>query len=257
MLCRRAQSRKTAFGGIQSRRRDSHVEHDLGQLRWRNHMAGGLSAGNVDNITVTSSTISGNSRGGINATNYVAGNVAVTSSTISGNTYEGGLSLGVRSASARSRGTQGSVAAGFMSWIGDVTVTSSTISGNSGGRVGGIFAMGDVTVTSSTISGNSAGYDGGGIYARGNVTVTSSTISGNSAEFGTAAAFMPLATLRSASARSREHRGTAAAAFMLSRRHGHLQHDLGELGLDSAAAAFYASGDVTVTSSTISGNSAI
>jgi len=118
-----------------------------------------------ESLTITSSTISGNSArsgGGVSA----VGNLTVTSSTILGN----------------SAGSGGGVLA-----YGDLTVTSSTISANSADREGGgIRAHGDLTVTSSTISGNSADREGGGIrfgnnygFSR-NVTIALSTISGNS-----------------------------------------------------------------------------
>ena len=53
------------------------------------------------------------------------------------------------------------------------------LSGNlAGGNGGGIYGSSTRTVTNSTVSGNSAG-NGGGIYDAGTVTVTNSTLSGN------------------------------------------------------------------------------
>jgi CSLREA domain-containing protein len=128
--------------------------------------------GGIENratLTVTDSTISGNTLdsqgGGIG--NY--GDLTVTDSTISGNSSSAG---------------------GGILNAGTATVTGSTISGNSatsvsddlGGGGGGIWSEGDgMTVTDSTISGNSADAFGGGIVNFTPLTVTDSTISGNTA----------------------------------------------------------------------------
>lgn len=114
---------------------------------FKSYSGGGISA-NGD-VTVTSSTISGNSAGFGGGGGIAAGrNVTVTSSTISGNSALGSYGSG-----------------------------------------GGILTSGDVTVTSSTISGNGASGFGGGIYARGNVTVTvtitNSIVAGNWRTSGT------------------------------------------------------------------------
>ena len=127
-------------------------------------------------LTLTNSTISGNkahtddiytvgSGGGI----YNGGTLTITNSTISGNTADGG--------------------GGISNW-GTLTLTNSTISGNtaSGNTVndhgGGIFSDGTLTITNSTISGNTAD-GGGGIFNQdGTLTVTNSTISGNTADDG-------------------------------------------------------------------------
>ncbi|MBN2291452.1 MAG: right-handed parallel beta-helix repeat-containing protein [Pirellulales bacterium] len=167
---------------------------------------GGIFA--VGAVTVTSSTISGNSAdergGGI----FGLGFVKVTLSTISGNSakYGGGgiagdnVTVTSSTVSENSASGQGSFSSGPYGGFGGgisgstVTVTSSTISGNSAvgiyyqyydfsylsGGDGGAISGRNVTVTNSTISGNSAGI-GGGINNLGRLTVTSSTISGNSA----------------------------------------------------------------------------
>jgi hypothetical protein len=139
---------------------------------------GGILNDDDGNLTVTDSTISGNTAdldgGGID--NDGEGNLTVTGSTISGNTADGD-----------GGGIQTDTTPGT------VTVTDSTISGNTAERGGGI-ANGDdgnLTVTDSTISGNTAsssfGSAGGGIFSNhdGNLTVTDSTISDNTAAGGT------------------------------------------------------------------------
>jgi hypothetical protein len=136
-------------------------------------LGGGIA--NAGTLTVTNSTISGNSvpewGGGINN----LGTLTVTNSTISGN----------------SAGAGGGIENG-----GTLIVTNSTISGNSADQGGGI-QNGDiltvtippisntVTLTNSTISGNSDDQGGGSIDSSGGagttLTVTNCTISGNSA----------------------------------------------------------------------------
>jgi hypothetical protein len=135
---------------------------------------GGILNDDDGNLTVTDSTISGNTAdldgGGID--NDGEGNLTVTGSTISGN-------------------TAGSDGGGIQTDTtpGTVTVTDSTISGNTAERGGGIHNGDDgaVTVTGSTISDNTASGsfdgDGGGIFSNhnSNLTVTGSTISDNTA----------------------------------------------------------------------------
>ncbi|NEO86142.1 MAG: DUF4347 domain-containing protein [Spirulina sp. SIO3F2] len=119
-------------------------------------------------VTVTNSTVSGNSayRGGGINGNSAGAVVTVTNSTVSGN-----------SASGNGGGINGNNAGAA------VTVTNSTVSGNSANaQGGGVFSFGAVTVTDSTVSGNSSGSNqGGGIANYGAMTVTNSTVSGNSA----------------------------------------------------------------------------
>ena len=210
------------------------------------------------------STISDNSAGGTAAASSVTvslvlgGNVTVIDSTISGNSASDG--------------------GGIFSGNGDLTVTGSTISGNSaGGSGGGICStIGNVTMIGSTISGNSAGHrrrrnfqpvwpgdghakhgqrqlcrrrrdangGGGGISSYyGDLIVNHSTISGNSAN-----------------AQWRRHLQSHG------RRVDRRQHRLWQLVrschsplwfAEAAAASSIALAHVTVTRSTISGNSSI
>jgi predicted outer membrane repeat protein len=141
-------------------------------------------------VTVSNSTISGNSAttgGGI-----LGKNITVSNSTISDNTADFDFGFG--------GGARGSVItiinstiSGNSAWLGggiwvdvDVIVTDSTISGNSANRGGGgiVGTRGSTTVINSTISDNTSGLGGGGIIGYEYVIVTDSTISGNSADFG-------------------------------------------------------------------------
>jgi len=109
-----------------------------------------------EDLTVTSSTISGNSTRGGGGGVY-GRTVTVINSTISGNS------------------TQGSGGGVFGR---TVTVINSTISGNSARLNSGGISGGTVTITNSTISGNSARGSGGGVSGR-TVTIESSILAGN------------------------------------------------------------------------------
>jgi predicted outer membrane repeat protein len=135
---------------------------DVGGFDIRGFKGGAIQS--WENLTVTSSTISGNSAGsGGGIYVYFNGNLTVTSSTISGNSAQFG--------------------GGGIRADGNVTVTSSTFSGNSAsGDGGGGILAGKLTVQSSTISGNSSiAGSGGGIKFASHATIKFSTISGNSA----------------------------------------------------------------------------
>ena len=117
-------------------------------------------------LTITNSTISGNTSfigGGIS--NW-GGTLTITDSTISENTsyVDGGVS----------------------SVYGALTITDSTISGNSVHSGGGIGSYNDIlTIINSTINDNSATMSGGGMWNwESTITITNSTISGNSASNG-------------------------------------------------------------------------
>jgi hypothetical protein len=123
----------------------------------------GLGAGlyNGGTLTVSNSTLSGNSATGPGGGIDSFGTLTVSNSTLSGNSASNGGAI----------------------WnAGTLTVSDSTLSGNTAGQNGaGIETGGALTVMGSTLSGNSAGYSGGGIYNYGTVTVSHSTLSGNSA----------------------------------------------------------------------------
>jgi hypothetical protein len=148
---------------------------------------GGISGGT---LTVTGCTLSDNSAaffgGGIEG-----GTITVTGSALSGNTADGGggiYSFGGTITVTGCTLSRNSGNAIFLEEGGHLTVTDSTISDNTfiEASGGGINSEGDLTVTRSTISGNSATYLGGGIYIAGiaNATITDSIISGNTAISG-------------------------------------------------------------------------
>ena len=143
-------------------------------------------------LTMTSSTVSGNSaavtqfHNGVGGIFNLGGRVALIDSTLSGN-------------SAVASASSSTAVGGILNLFGVVTLTSSTVSGNSTGGIpsdafGGILNSGPssvVALTNSTVNGNSANAPGGasafssavgGISnSGGSLTLTNSTLSGNSA----------------------------------------------------------------------------
>ena len=160
-----------------------------------NNQGGGIRNNSGATLSISDSTISGNSAvGGGSGIHSSNAELTVTNSTITGNIgggqgggifYNGGGTLTVTNSiiSGNSAGDGGGMGSDLQGTT-IATVSDSTISGNSASRGGGIFNYPQtLTVISSTVSGNSAS-DGGGIWNGGNpgnVTVINSTISGNSA----------------------------------------------------------------------------
>jgi Right handed beta helix region/Chlamydia polymorphic membrane protein (Chlamydia_PMP) repeat len=174
-------------GGIQSDGGNLTVTGSFIAGNSTNNSGGGIAfTGSNSALAVTGSSISGNSAyrfGGGISSEY--GNLTLTESTISGNSagYGGGIFSrhgDVTMIGSTLSGNSASYGGGIFSRYGNLAVTLSTISGNSAGRTGGGISGSNVIVSNSTISGNSAG-GGGGIYSRGTLTVNSSTISGNTA----------------------------------------------------------------------------
>ena len=173
----------------------------------------------ISNLTITNGRSA--SGGGINN----AGNLTIASSTISGNTTPDGLK-----APLGGIGGAGGGGVGGINNSGTLSIAASTISGNAtggggqgglggtggsggnGGGVGGIVNTGSLSISTSTISGNTTGAGGaggtggndiggaagnggrggkggdgggvGGISNNGTLSVASSTISGNTTGAG-------------------------------------------------------------------------
>ncbi|MGH7224886.1 MAG: choice-of-anchor Q domain-containing protein, partial [Gemmataceae bacterium] len=121
---------------------------------------------NQGTLTVSNSTLSGNSTNGGGGGIINGGTLTVSNSTFSGN----------------SAGFGG----GIFSYAGTVTVSDSTLADNSSNSNGGGIANqgSTLTVSNTTLSGNSATNNGGGIENSGTMTVTNSTIADNSAAAG-------------------------------------------------------------------------
>jgi hypothetical protein len=166
---------------------------------------------NSGNLTITSTTISGNAASGTPTSGpegggiYNVGTLAIINSTVSGNVATPGrMCIGFYSNCRRS-GSGGGIYNGAT-----LTINKSTVSGNVandvcflahyrgphtvcyGGDGGGIYSFGTLTISNSTVSGNVAragiacylfcstsGF-GGGISSSSTLTISNSTISGNS-----------------------------------------------------------------------------
>lgn len=184
-----------------SRNSDGGILNNEGMVTVTHSTLSGNSGGITNNkgtLTVINSTLSGNSgRQGEGGGIWNTGTLTVTSTTISGNTVSNrgagiyNLFGGTATVTGSTISDNYAIHYGGGIWnAGLLTITDSTISSNSASVVGGgIYSLGfgnigdSVTVTNSILSGNSATYFGGGIYIAQGVkaTVTNSTLSGNTA----------------------------------------------------------------------------
>jgi hypothetical protein len=120
-------------------------------------------------LTVSNSTVSGNTAGNDGGGIYNYGNLTITGSLVRQNRaiYGGGIWNG-----------------------GSATISSSTVSGNlayggdSNGYGGGIYAAGSVSLIASTVTGNNSDGPGAGIYDQGWVTISSKSLVCNNFELG-------------------------------------------------------------------------
>jgi predicted outer membrane repeat protein len=135
-------------------------------------------------VTLTNSTVSNNSAdnggGGI-----IAVTATLTNSTVSGNfgiDFGGGIAADVATltnSTVRGNTVRGGDGGGIFADT--ATLTGSTVDGNFAENSGGGVAAGTVTLTRSTVSNNFAHQDGGGIAAAVAATLVNSTVSGNTA----------------------------------------------------------------------------
>ncbi|NEO55453.1 MAG: DUF4347 domain-containing protein [Okeania sp. SIO3B5] len=154
-----------------------------------NNRGGGIS--NSGTLTISDSTISGNSASSFGGGVYNRGTLTISDSTISSNSASS-LGGGVDNffgrltiSNSTISGNSASYFGGGVNNIGTLTISDSTISDNSatnGG--GGIYNSETLTISNSTISSNSASYFGGGVNNRGTLTISDSTVSGNSGTNG-------------------------------------------------------------------------
>jgi len=137
---------------------------------------GGINNESGATLTITNSTLSGNTAGSVNNPAvegggiFNSGTLTIVSSTVSANT---------------AGGTSGS--GGGIENLGTLTILNSTFSGNTAIKGGGIHNSGPataVTITNSTLSGNSASAYGGACFNGGTMHIANSTLSGNSAFIG-------------------------------------------------------------------------
>jgi hypothetical protein len=152
---------------------------------------------NDGTVTLTNSTVSGNSSGYgacLAISNGLSGTITLTNSTVSDNSCGGIGNIFSGSTLTLTNSTVRDNSDGGIYSYGTVTLTNSTVSGNSSWGGGGIHNFGTATLTNSTVSGNEANGDrygdgpfdgrGGGIGNYGTVTLINSTVSSNKANWG-------------------------------------------------------------------------
>ena len=170
-----------------------------------------------DNLTIRNSVVTNNIGGGNGAGMYVDGTLTMEGTVVTGNASSG--------------------EGGGVYVTGSATITGSTISNNTatlGG--GGVRGKSDAVITNSTIDGNTAGGTGGGVNADGSVTITGSTISGNIASGAGAGGVFGYGDLTVATSTIENNMATAGNG--------------GGLYVETSG------GTISITSSTLSGNSA-
>ena len=158
----------------------------------------------VSHCTVTDNTASADG-GGIysEGTTLVPATLTISASTISGNTEsgetasDGGAGIYVEettlvlvNSSVSGNVASGDGGGGGVLTYGETTISGSTIDHNStSGPGGGILltGYGELAITNSTIANNPTTYAGGGIYCGGRLTAVNDTIAYNSATDGSGA----------------------------------------------------------------------
>jgi Ca2+-binding RTX toxin-like protein len=154
---------------------------------------GGISSdGTTDltNVTIAGNTASGTTVSGKGGGVHIAnrGDLTVNSSTFSGNeaSYGGGLSSygAVRINNSTFSGNEARSGGGVRIQQGSAELTNTTLSGNTAYNGGGITitSFGAADLTNVTITGNTASGQGGGIYTTfGSVSLINSIVLGNMA----------------------------------------------------------------------------
>lgn len=154
---------------------------------------GGAVASNEGAVTISGSTLSGNTVDGVGGGVYNGGGgLAISGSTFSNNEAEysgGGIfnyqgPLTIASSTISDNVSVYGDGGGISNGTGRITLTDSTISGNNSVTDGGGVSnnSGQFNAIGSTFSGNTSGGDGGAIATiSGGVTLTNSTVSDNAA----------------------------------------------------------------------------
>ena len=160
---------------------------------------------NQGSLTISNSTLAGNSsRYGGGVHNY-GGTLTVSKSTFVGNSgreggggvYNNGGTLTIDNSTLAGNSTSGNPTDDFDGGGGVFnvgtgsllnTISNSTLTGNSANHGGGIFHYsGTLTINNSTLSDNSAEHNGGGVleYFRSDaLAISNGTLSGNSSAYG-------------------------------------------------------------------------
>ncbi|MEX2555968.1 MAG: choice-of-anchor Q domain-containing protein [Actinomycetota bacterium] len=146
---------------------------------------------NDGTLTITNgSLIAGNQAygGGCGGGLWNTGELDVADTVIDSNTHECGAGFyNVGQATVSDSTISNNTAVGGPGGIGndgDMTVTNATISGNSAPDVGGVRNNGTMSIVGGTVIGNSATFNGGGLSNHGTLSVDGTTIVENSSGSG-------------------------------------------------------------------------
>ncbi|MDG2224596.1 MAG: choice-of-anchor Q domain-containing protein [Rubripirellula sp.] len=156
------------------------------------YYGGGVYSGEGD-VTISGSTLSGNTADSGGGLYNISGAVSITASKISANNvgYSGGGifnesgDITLRNVTIEDNFAEYGDGGGVFNDSGAVTLSRSTISGNRAVTDGGGFATGAgrVDIVDSLLVANQANGDGGGLATTtGQITLTNSTLSGNTAD---------------------------------------------------------------------------
>ncbi|NEO85775.1 MAG: DUF4347 domain-containing protein [Spirulina sp. SIO3F2] len=214
-------------------------------------------------VNLINSTVTGNSssdRGGGIYTNRA---VTLTNSTISANStnqYGGGVAT-----RSQITGTDSTVTgnfsrrngAGLYSRSGNITLTNSTVSSNSSNRHGGgVWARNrTITLTNSTVSGNSSRVSAAGMYSS-KAYITNSVVSNNSSgDLGGGVYVTGTTTLTDSTIAGNISKNKGGGIYF--RNHLTAENSTISGNVSNRGGGIYSrgGGTVTVTNSTISGNS--
>jgi hypothetical protein len=154
----------------------------------------GSGVANEGTLSLTNSTVSGNSTGETGGGGiWNRGTMTVSNSTVSDNSAgnvgfggiwnRGTMTVSNSTVSGNSAGTFG--INGVFNDEGMLTVLNSTVSGNTGGSYGAIVNEAVMALSNSTVSGNNGEASGAILNGGGaTLTITNSTVSGNAAATG-------------------------------------------------------------------------
>ena len=145
---------------------------------------------NAGTLTLTQSTLTGNSTSGAGGGASNTGTMTLTESTVIGNSSTdvgGGIinfggTLTLLNTTVHENSSQADAGGGIFNNTGTVTLSDSTIRANTAEFGAGLANLDTLIVTRSVVAENYCGVSGGGIFNRGTVTVTNSTVSQNSAD---------------------------------------------------------------------------
>ena len=145
------------------------------------------------NLSISGVTVTGANTSGTGGAFNNSGTLSISNSILSGNTASkgGGIynnpNANLSISNSTLSGNNAIFGAGIYNSGGNLNVTNSTLDNNIASNPGGGILntnSGTVTVTNSTFSNNSAAGNGGGIYNESTLYVYNSTLSGNRANFG-------------------------------------------------------------------------